>query len=65
MRIVVGDDYGVVTIPHGDYADELEFYVKEIGIPALDVIRWATQHGAPPLPPPPTRRTSREHLLMS
>ena len=39
MRIIVGDDYGVITIPHGDYADELEFYVKEIGIPPLDVIQ--------------------------
>ena len=46
MRIVVGDDYGVITIPHGDYADELSLYVKEIGIPALDVIRWATKNGA-------------------
>ena len=46
MRIVVGDDYGVITIPHGDYADELELYVKEIGIAPLDVIRWATKHGA-------------------
>ena len=32
--------------PHGDYMDELELYVKEIGIPPLDVIRWATKHGA-------------------
>ncbi len=46
MRIVVGDDYGVTTLPHGDYMDELELYVKEIGIPPLDVIRWATKHGA-------------------
>jgi imidazolonepropionase-like amidohydrolase len=46
MRIVVGDDYGVATLPHGDYADELAFYVKEIGIPPLDVIRWATRYGA-------------------
>jgi imidazolonepropionase-like amidohydrolase len=46
MRLVVGDDYGVITIPHGDYADELALYVKELGIPALDVIRWATKNGA-------------------
>jgi imidazolonepropionase-like amidohydrolase len=46
MRLVVGDDYGVITIPHGDYADELALYVKEIGIPPLDVIRWATKNGA-------------------
>ena len=46
MRIVVGDDYGVMSLPHGDYMDELALYVKEIGIPPLDVIRWATKHGA-------------------
>ena len=46
LRIVVGDDYGVIGIPHGAYADELELYVKQLGIPALDVIRWATKHGA-------------------
>jgi imidazolonepropionase-like amidohydrolase len=45
MRIVVGDDYGVVELPHGDYIDELELYVK-LGIPPLDVIRWATRNGA-------------------
>ena len=45
VRIVVGDDYGVVTLPHGDYVDELALYV-ELGIPALDVLRWATRHGA-------------------
>jgi imidazolonepropionase-like amidohydrolase len=32
--------------PHGLYADELELYVHDAGIPAHDVIRWATQHGA-------------------
>ncbi len=45
MRIVVGDDYGVVSLPHGDYIDELALYVK-LGIPPLDVIRWATRYGA-------------------
>jgi imidazolonepropionase-like amidohydrolase len=46
LRIVLGDDFGVAVLPHGDYADELTFYVKEIGIPPLDVLRWATKHGA-------------------
>ena len=31
---------------HGDYAKELEAYVKGAGIPALDVIGWATRNGA-------------------
>jgi imidazolonepropionase-like amidohydrolase len=46
VRVVIGDDYGALGLPHGRYADELEFYVKEAGIPPLDVIRWATKFGA-------------------
>jgi imidazolonepropionase-like amidohydrolase len=46
VRLLCGDDYGAISLPHGRYADELEFYVKEAGIEPLDVIRWATRHGA-------------------
>ena len=46
VRLVLGDDYGAIFLPHGAYADELDYYVREIGIPNLDVIRWATKHGA-------------------
>ena len=46
VKLVVGDDFGTALLPHGDYVKELELYVKEIGIPPLDVIRWATLHGA-------------------
>jgi imidazolonepropionase-like amidohydrolase len=46
VKLLCGDDYGAISLPHGRYADELEFYVKEAGIPPLDVIRWATLHGA-------------------
>jgi imidazolonepropionase-like amidohydrolase len=46
MRLVLGDDYGAIFFPHGAYADELAYYVEEIGIPPMDVIRWATKHGA-------------------
>jgi imidazolonepropionase-like amidohydrolase len=46
LRIVVGDDYGVNILSHGRYAEELAFYVEQVGIPALDVIRWATRNGA-------------------
>src|SRR5580698_2252640 len=45
VKLLVGDDYGAIGLPHGRYADELEFYVKEAGIPPLDVIRWATHNG--------------------
>jgi imidazolonepropionase-like amidohydrolase len=44
--LVLGDDFGAIFLPHGSYADELVYYAEEIGIPAVDVIRWATKHGA-------------------
>jgi imidazolonepropionase-like amidohydrolase len=46
MLLVVGDDYGAVGFPHGIYGQELAFYVDVVGIPPLDVLRWATRHGA-------------------
>ena len=46
MCLVLGDDYGAIFFPHGTYAEELAYYVDEIGIPVLDVVRWATKHGA-------------------
>ena len=46
VRMLVGDDFGTPFMPHGDYVSELEVYTKQLGIPALDVIRWATKHGA-------------------
>jgi imidazolonepropionase-like amidohydrolase len=46
VKLVVGDDFGTPLMPHGDYASELELYVKQLGIPAQQVIRWATRHGA-------------------
>jgi imidazolonepropionase-like amidohydrolase len=35
-----------VLLPHGTYAEELEFYVKRMGFAPLDVLRWATRNGA-------------------
>jgi len=46
VRLVLGDDYGALHFPHGPYADELVYYVEQIGIPALDVLTWATRNGA-------------------
>ncbi len=46
MRLVLGDDYGAIFFPHGHYGEELTYYVEQIGIPAIDVVRWATKHGA-------------------
>ncbi|MCH2169547.1 amidohydrolase family protein [Myxococcota bacterium] len=44
-RIVIGDDFGTAIMRHGDYVNELELYVKELGIDAFDVLRWATYNG--------------------
>ncbi|MBU6269569.1 MAG: amidohydrolase family protein [Sphingomonadales bacterium] len=46
VKLLIGDDYGAAGVPHGTYAEEMILYVETIGIPALDVIRWATKHGA-------------------
>jgi imidazolonepropionase-like amidohydrolase len=46
VKMVVGDDYGTPIMPHGDYIPEFELYVKRLGIPPLEVLRWATVHGA-------------------
>jgi imidazolonepropionase-like amidohydrolase len=46
VKLLIGDDYGAMGFDHGRYAEELDLYVNEMGIPALDVIRWATRNGA-------------------
>lgn len=46
VKLILGDDFGAVPLEHGAYADELDFYVNTAGIPALDVLRWATRNGA-------------------
>jgi imidazolonepropionase-like amidohydrolase len=46
VKLVLGDDYGSPQIAHGEYAKELEVYVRCAGISPLEVIRWATQNGA-------------------
>jgi imidazolonepropionase-like amidohydrolase len=46
VTLVIGDDYGATGFPHGIYGEELAFYVDEVGIAPLDVLRWATVNGA-------------------
>lgn len=46
VRLVLGDDFGAINFPHGSYADELSYYVEQVGIPAMDVLTWATRNGA-------------------
>lgn len=46
VRLLLGDDYGAMGFPHGRYGAELGVYVDDAGIAPVDVIRWATKHGA-------------------
>ncbi len=46
VKLLTGDDFGAKGVDHGTYAEELILYVQQCGVPALDVIRWATKHGA-------------------
>ena len=46
VRLLLGDDYGGPSLPHGSFGPELRTYVKDAGIPPLSVLRWATRHGA-------------------
>ncbi|HKX79933.1 MAG TPA: amidohydrolase family protein [Novosphingobium sp.] len=46
VRVVLGDDYGSPKLQHGEYGAELDYYVNVVGIPAREVLRWATLHGA-------------------
>lgn len=45
-RLGMGGDYGFAWNPHGDYARELTFFVRYVGISPLKVIQCATQYGA-------------------
>lgn len=48
VNIVPGDDFGSQGMNHalGVYARELMVYSEDMGIPAEDVLRWATFNGA-------------------
>jgi len=54
VDLVMGDDFGTIFLHHGEYAQELEFYVKEVGIDPLEALRWATRNGG--------RRMRRRHF---
>ena len=45
-RLGMGGDYGFAWNPHGDYAKELTFFVKYVGLNPLEVITCATKTGA-------------------
>lgn len=45
-RIGLGGDYGFGWNPHGDYAREITFFVKDVGFTPLEAIKCATKTGA-------------------
>jgi imidazolonepropionase-like amidohydrolase len=45
-RLGMGGDYGFAWNPHGDYAKELSFFVEDVGLTALEVLKCATKTGA-------------------
>lgn len=45
-RLGMGGDYGFGWNPHGDYAKELTFFVKDVGLTPLEVLTCATRTGA-------------------
>jgi imidazolonepropionase-like amidohydrolase len=45
-RLGMGGDYGFGWNPHGDYARELTFFVRDVGLTPLEVITCATKTGA-------------------
>ena len=42
----MGGDYGFAWNPHGDYAKELTFFVRDAGFSPLGVLTCATRNGA-------------------
>jgi len=45
-RLGMGGDYGFAWTPHGTYARELSFFVKHVGLSALETLTCATKTGA-------------------
>jgi imidazolonepropionase-like amidohydrolase len=45
-RLGMGGDYGFAWNPHGEYAKELTFFVKYVGLTPLQVLTCATKTGA-------------------
>ncbi len=45
-RIGLGGDYGFAWNPHGNYAREISFFVRDVGFTPLEAIRCATKTGA-------------------
>ncbi|MFC9841092.1 amidohydrolase family protein [Rhodococcus sp. NPDC127530] len=46
VKLCLGDDYGAAILQHGQYAEEMLSYVKNVGLTPLEVIKMATVNGA-------------------
>jgi imidazolonepropionase-like amidohydrolase len=46
VRLLLGDDFGVPGLDHGQYGLELHTYVEDAGIAPLSLVRWATVNAA-------------------
>lgn len=42
VKFLIGDDYSAMVTPSA----EMELYVNDAHVPAIDVLRWATKNGA-------------------
>ena len=45
-RLGMGGDYGFGWNPHGDYARELTFFVKDVGLTSLEVLTLCNSNGS-------------------
>jgi len=45
VRILAGDDYGALGLPHGSYANEVEYFVT-LGLSPLEAIKTVTRNAA-------------------
>ncbi|MBI1354985.1 MAG: amidohydrolase family protein [Acidobacteria bacterium] len=45
-RIALGGDFGFTWTPHGTYAKEITFFVRQVGFTPLEALTCATKNGA-------------------
>jgi imidazolonepropionase-like amidohydrolase len=45
VKVCLGDDYGSTVLAHGAYGRELGMFGQWVGVPPLEIIRWATVNG--------------------
>lgn len=45
VTVCLGDDFGAVIMPHGEYGPEPGMYAEWTGLPALEILKWGTVNG--------------------